>query len=273
MPELPEVETVARQLDPLVAGQVLSRLEILDPLLRFAQNDDVVGSTISQVRRIGKEVVFVLDRSDHVGNPWFLAVHLRMTGRLIHAFGAELRNQRGEQHLRASIELAQGQVLFYDMRRFGTFRLYHSEAEAQPRGAEPLSRSFTAILLRELIRDSRMEAKVWLLRQDRICGIGNIYASEILHDCGISPFRAINSLDGQETAKLASSIKKILRKAIRHCGTTFSDFQNANGEIGGYQKYLRVYQQAGYPCRCCGTDIQRAVQAQRSSFWCPVCQV
>jgi formamidopyrimidine-DNA glycosylase len=273
LPELPEVETVARQLDPLVAGQRLAQIRMLDSLLDFSETKAVEGSTIPRVRRIGKEVMFELHRADHSGVTWFLAVHLRMTGRLIHAFNPGRLAERGDKHLRAILELGQGQVLFYDMRRFGTFRLYRSEQEAQPAGDEPLNRSFNARRLKELIRGSEMPAKVWLLRQDRICGIGNIYASEILHDCAISPFRLVSSLDDDELSRLASSTKKILRKAILHCGTTFSDFQNANGEIGGYQKFLRVYQQQGQPCHNCGTEIVRAVQAQRSSFWCPGCQL
>lgn len=272
MPELPEVETVARQLDPLVAGQRVVQVRIIDVLLRFGETEAVEGSMISRVRRIGKEVMFELERADHADTPWFLAVHLRMTGRLIHAFNPDKLTERGDKHLRASLELEQGRVLFYDMRRFGTFRLYRSEVEAQPAGAEPLARAFNGRHLLELIRGSDMPAKVWLLRQDRICGIGNIYASEILHDCAISPFRPVSTLDDVELERLAASAKKILRKAIKHCGTTFSDFQNANGEIGGYQKYLRVYQQAGQSCHNCGSEIQRTVQAQRSSFWCPGCQ-
>ena len=201
----------------------------------------------------------------------FLAVHLRMTGRLIHSREGQA-SERGERHLRAVLELDMGRVDFFDMRRFGTFKLYSNEAEAQPKGAEPLDRSFTHKKLGELIRGSDMPVKIWLLRQDRICGIGNIYASEILFDCGIDPFRAVSSLTDHELRAITVSIRKILRKAIRHCGTTFSDFQNANGEVGGYQKYLCVYQHSGEGCRHCGTEIQRAVQAQRSTFWCPACQ-
>ncbi len=271
MPELPEVETVARQLDPLVRGQQIGDLQILDHLLAFNEQAEVIGSRIQAVRRIGKEVVFELERADHPEDDWLLAVHLRMTGRLIHESG-RLAEGRGERHLRAVLELKRGRVLFYDMRRFGTFRLYRTLADALPAGQEPLDRSFTATRLNSLIKGSNTAVKVWLLRQDRICGIGNIYASEILHDCGIDPFRPAVSLNEPELNSLVSSTKKILRKAIRHCGTTFSDFQNANGEVGGYQRFLRVYQHAGEGCHSCGTEILRAVQAQRSTFWCPACQ-
>ncbi|MEZ5338445.1 MAG: bifunctional DNA-formamidopyrimidine glycosylase/DNA-(apurinic or apyrimidinic site) lyase [bacterium] len=270
MPELPEVETVARQLDPLVRGRQLRRLHVLDSLLAFDPPSQLSGARIAQVRRIGKEVVFEL-RTPGQADPVFLAVHLRMTGRLIHSLEGQA-SERGERHLRAVLELDRGRVDFFDMRRFGTIKLYATELEAQPAGAEPLDRSFTHRRLGELIRGSEMPVKVWLLRQDRICGIGNIYASEILFDCGIDPFRSVSSLTEPELRVLTASIRKILRKAIRHCGTTFSDFQNANGEVGGYQKYLCVYQHSGEGCRHCGTEIQRAVQAQRSTFWCPACQ-
>lgn len=271
MPELPEVETVARQLDPLVRGRWVERLEVFDSLLEFSRANDVAGSAIVCSRRIGKKVTFELKREDHKDINWFLAVHLRMTGRLIFE-NAGADTNRGEKHLRATMYLDQGSVHFYDMRRFGTFKLYESELLAQPAGAEPLDRSFNAARLAQLINRSNMHIKVWLLRQDRICGIGNIYASEILHDCGIDPFRSAASLNESELDALCKSIKKILKKAIKHCGTTFSDFQNANGEVGGYQKYLRVYQHSGEACRHCGTEILRAMQAQRSTFWCPACQ-
>ncbi|MCB1219453.1 MAG: bifunctional DNA-formamidopyrimidine glycosylase/DNA-(apurinic or apyrimidinic site) lyase [Planctomycetales bacterium] len=271
MPELPEVETVARQLDPLAGRQLIRGVEILDPLLGFSEEERLRGRRISRVRRIGKEVVFQLEDPKGKAAELLLAVHLRMTGRLIYQ-GETDGSDRGDKYLRAVLELEQGKVRFHDMRRFGTMKLYESEAEAQPAGAEPLDRGFNAASIGELIRGSSMEIKVWLLRQDRICGIGNIYASEILHDCGIDPFRPASSLNDAELGLLAASTKKILRKAIKHCGTTFSDFQNANGEVGGYQKYLRVYQHSGEGCRHCGTEILRAVQAQRSTFWCPACQ-
>lgn len=244
-------------------------MQALDHLLQFNDEEAVVGSTVLTVRRIGKEVMFELERADHPDGNWLLGVHLRMTGRLIHH---STSSDRGEKHLRAVIDLDRGRVNFYDMRRFGTIRLYRSEDEAQPIGDEPLLRSFNGRRLAQLVRASNMPVKVWLLRQDRICGIGNIYASEILFDSGIDPFRPISALDQAELDALAISTKKILRKAIRHCGTTFSDFQNANGEVGGYQRYLKVYQHTGEDCPRCGNQIQRAVQAQRSTFWCPACQ-
>ena len=269
MPELPEVETVARQLAPLLTGRSVRGLRILDPRLRRPGTPRLTGRTIRDVSRSGKRVLVELSPAAASGSPAFMAVHLRMTGRLIwaEAFPAE-----SSRHLRARMQLDRGELRFYDARRFGTFDWYRSASAAAPTGHEPLSDALTVGRLRRLIDGSGQELKAWLLRQDRLVGLGNIYASEILWAARLSPFRAAGSLDAQETRRLRNSTRKILRRAIRNCGTTFSDFQDARGVEGSYQSFLAVYGRDGQPCSRCGTSIERAVQQQRSTFFCRGCQ-
>lgn len=167
---------------------------------------------------------------------------------------------------------SRGALLFYDQRRFGTLEILSQPPEEEARGVEPLSPALTTAVLRELLAGSRQEIKAWLLRQDRLVGIGNIYASEILFTAGIHPLRLAGSLSAAESAALKKAVRQILALAVKHCGTTFSDFQDAAGESGGFARFLKVYQRAGQPCRRCATPVERLVQQQRSTFYCPRCQ-
>ena len=267
MPELPEVEIVARQLARRLTGRTVRRLRILDPRLRNGVLPRVSGREIVAVRRSGKRVLIRFSKGG-TRRPLWLAIHLRMTGRLICHDGT----RRDRSHLRARFVLDRGELWFVDTRRFGTFGWYASEAETAPGGVDPLDRDCTAARLGELLGASRQPIKPWLLRQDRLVGLGNIYASEILYAAGISPFRPAGSLDRGEIGRLHRQTRRILRRAIENCGTTFSDFQDSRGVEGSYQRYLRVYDRQGESCRHCGTAIARVVQAQRSTFHCSDCQ-
>jgi formamidopyrimidine-DNA glycosylase len=192
-----------------------------------------------------------------------------MTGRLSwHADPA----RADRTHLRARFDLDRGALLFHDTRRFGTFTWHRSREAARPAGIDPLSPRLTPVAMSNLLRGSRQNVKAWLLRQDRLVGLGNIYASEILHAARISPLRSTESLDDEEVRDLLLSTRRILRRAIRNCGTTFSDFQDARGLTGSYQRYLVVYGRAGERCRRCGGGVRRVVLQQRSTFFCPDCQ-
>lgn len=270
MPELPEVETVARQLAPFVVGREVRSLTILDPRLRAERTPRVAGRTIEQVYRSGKRVLLEFSAPPRGGRPLALAVHLRMTGRLLWETDA---TKSTHDHLRARFRLDGGELLFADTRRFGTFHWYASAADALPDGMEPLSPKLTTLKLGQLIGDSRQNIKTWLLRQDRLVGLGNIYASEILHRAAISPFRPAGSLARDELKRLHASTRHTLRRAIENCGTTFSDFQDAQGVEGSYQQFLAVYDRDGETCRRCGDSIRRVVQQQRSTYHCPGCQV
>jgi len=269
MPELPEVETVARQLRPWLTGRTVRDFRIFDPLLRRKRPPRLVGRRIVHVGRSGKRVLLGFSaRSRRDGALW-LAVHLRMTGRLI--WVAE-GNREPKAHLRARMRLDRGRLSFFDTRRFGTLEWYRDAAEAQPSGIDPLSPALSETVIERMTRGSRQNVKAWLLRQDRLVGLGNIYASEILHVAAISPLREVGSLDGRERRRLLGATRRVLRRAIGNSGTTFSDFQDARGLAGSYQRFLRVYGREGQRCpRCVGTVV-REVQQQRSTFYCPDCQ-
>jgi formamidopyrimidine-DNA glycosylase len=193
-----------------------------------------------------------------------------MTGRLI---WIEESTRAETAHLRARFRMDRGSLLFYDTRRFGTFQFFHSFEETRPEGTDPLSRRLDAKKLGRLMEGSRQNVKAWLLRQDRLVGLGNIYASEILFLAGVSPFREAGSLDAVERSRLLAATRRVLRRAIDHCGTTFSDFQGAQGLTGSYQQYLSVYGREGESCPRCRTPVVRCVQQQRSTFYCPNCQI
>ncbi|MEA2063302.1 MAG: bifunctional DNA-formamidopyrimidine glycosylase/DNA-(apurinic or apyrimidinic site) lyase [Gemmatimonadota bacterium] len=276
MPELPEVETVVRQLAPFLMGRKVEGLEIFDPKLDVPEKALVAGRTVSGISRQGKQVVIRLiagGRGRNSDHSLWLCFHLRMTGRLV-IEGRQTGRLKGvKKHLRARLVLEAGDSLgFYDLRRFGCLNLYRSLDQARPRGLDPLSRFFTARRLGELIACSRQEIKPWLLRQDRLTGIGNIYASEILFAARIDPRRPAGLLTGEQIRCLHRSVRKVLRLAIEHCGTTFSDFQDTRGNSGSFQHLLAVYARQGQPCPRCGQPIVRIVQQQRSTFFSPGCQ-
>lgn len=272
MPELPEVETVARQLAPNIEGLKLKRLLIHDEKLMPLDPSQVEGMTVTSVSRIGKQIAFELQAHKSGGRttgPRFLCVHLRMTGRLL--WKPETKTN-GLKHLRAELIFNGGRLLFQDVRRFGVIKLHETREEAEPNGIDPLSPELNTKRLHRMLSGSGQEIKAWLLRQDRLVGLGNIYASEILHVCGIHPGRRAGTLSYEETKLLFRHTRSILKKAIRHCGTTFSDFQDSRGSSGSFQQFLKVYQHEGEGCRNCGTLIKRLVQQQRSTFFCPLCQ-
>jgi formamidopyrimidine-DNA glycosylase len=268
VPELPEVETVARQLAPRLVGRTVRGLRILDPRLRSGPTPRLAGRSIRRVGRSGKRVLIGFSAPAGGGSPLWLAVHLRMTGRLLWSDGGGSRGQRA----RARLLLDRGELRFVDTRRFGTFDWYRSCEAAAPEGLDPLSPELTVGRLAALLDGSPQSLKVWLLRQDRLVGVGNIYASEILHAARLSPFREAGSLDPGEVRRLRRATRSILERAIRSCGTTFSDFQDARGVSGSYQGLLAVYGREGLACPRCGTPVRRAVQQQRSTFHCPGCQ-
>jgi len=269
VPELPEVETVARQLAPLVAGRRVTRLAIHDRTKLAPPGARLVERTVGRVVRVGKRVLIELQSAPAGAPPLWLAVHLRMTGRLV--FGREVPAGTPQPHVRAQLFLDGGVVSFIDPRRFGTFEWLHALEEAAPDAVDPTEDAFTPDCLAALLRGSPQPLKTWLLRQDRLVGIGNIYASEILWHARLSPFRAAGGLKRDEIARLHGATRAVLAAAIEACGTTFSDFQDAHGLTGSYQRFLAVYEREGEPCPRCGGPVARRTQAQRSTYWCRGC--
>ncbi|MBI5499135.1 MAG: bifunctional DNA-formamidopyrimidine glycosylase/DNA-(apurinic or apyrimidinic site) lyase [Deltaproteobacteria bacterium] len=270
MPELPEVETVARQLAPLLAGRVLRRIDVRGPLLEVADRHLARGRRVLGVTRLGKQVAIALGPAGRGTAACRLICHLRMTGRLIWLGPGETRGN--PRHVRATLRFDGGRLLFIDPRRFGTLRMESADAPVGNSGTDPMDGRFTPPVLAGLLGGSRQGLKPWLLRQDRLLGIGNIYASEILFAARLDPRRAAGSLSRGEIRRMFGAVRSVLARAIRHCGTTFSDFGDTRGRPGGFGRLLAVYGREGLPCRGCGRSVRRIVQQSRSTFYCERCQ-
>jgi formamidopyrimidine-DNA glycosylase len=269
MPELPEVETVVRCLAPVLTGRRVRRLEIFDSKLTIRSRQLPRSRVIHDVFRRGKEIVIDLSRKTKPQKPLWLCVHLRMTGRLI---WSKSSSSSDDHHLRARIILDQGNLLFIDSRRFGIMRLLTCLDNAFAGGIDPLSPEFTDAKLTGLLFRGNQEIKPWLLRQDRLVGLGNIYASEILFAARLHPGRPGGSLTRTEIKRLHGNTRRLLKRAIKYCGTTIADFQDGNGQSGRFQRFLKVYGREGAPCRRCTRPIEKITQQGRSTFFCPACQ-
>ncbi|NLH47538.1 MAG: bifunctional DNA-formamidopyrimidine glycosylase/DNA-(apurinic or apyrimidinic site) lyase [Myxococcales bacterium] len=268
MPEMPEVETVVRSLRRHLPGKRLRRAEVYDPKLNRLDTTALAGRVVRAVVRSGKEIVVDLSRPH---SPLWLCVHLRMTGSLHWSVD---EGPAGQKSARACFVFTDGNLYFLDPRRFGVIRLARRAEEIAAPGVEILSPEFTVPRLAQLLQGGRGPLKPWLLRQDRIVGFGNIYASEVCHRAGLDPRRPAGSLTPAEIKRLHRITREVFTEAIRLGGTTISDFNDCDGECGGYQHRLRVYEREGERCRRrgCGGTICRLVQAGRSTYYCPTCQ-
>lgn len=270
MPELPEVETYRRDMERLVGGRTITRVFVDWPRQVAAPSPakfkrEIAGRKIVSVGRRGKYLIFGLTGG------YSMIVHLRMTGRL-HLVAPDCPPDR---HSHVTWTLDTGMELrFQDPRKFGKVYLVGDPDEIVGRlGPEPFDKKLTAARLVRMVAGKKTALKPLLLNQEFIAGLGNIYVDETLHLSGIHPRRAAGSLSADEARKLLSSIRTVLRKAIRHNGTSFDPFYvDAFGRPGRYQKYLRVYGRHGRECLKCGRTIDRIVVAQRGTHVCHACQ-
>ena len=287
MPELPEVETVRRGLEPTLSGARLSRVRANRPDLRFPLPDGFVqrlsGATILRLDRRAKYLLAPLDRGDT------LVMHLGMTGRFEIAspvgsirpgdFAREVKPD--DKHAHVVFETEAGAVVTYhDPRRFGFMDLIATDAVAAhpwfaAMGPEPLGEAFTGQTLVKAFAGRKQGPKTLLLDQKTVAGLGNIYVCEALHRAGISPFKPSGLIAGKRLGPLAQIIKEVLAEAVAVGGSTLKDFAAADGALGYFQHRFRVYDREGQPCPTpgCKGAIAREVQAGRSTFFCPVCQV
>jgi len=271
VPELPEVETIARTLAPSVRGRVITGIELIDrPLLRKGGRkglEAMRGRRILGVRRRGKMLLIECD-----GGRAFV-FHLKMTGQFLFAKSAAPR----DKHTRLVIRFDDGKnaLHFRDVRKFGFLLCVEGEPESACRelaslGPEPLEvglPEFTAIL-----RGRKGRIKSLLLDQTRIAGIGNIYADEMLFDARIHPLTPASSLSKQAAARLYEAMKRTLTMAIEANGSTLRDYRDADGREGSFQESHKVYGRTGAPCVACGTPIRMKRIGGRSSHYCPRCQ-
>jgi formamidopyrimidine-DNA glycosylase len=271
MPELPEVETVRRQLAPQVVGATITALAVSDPrwcspLAPEELGDVVVGRRVLDLRRRGKYLDWVLEGEVH------LLMHLRMTGTLLLEPGEDYAHTRVELTLDGSRRL-----LFVDPRRFGTGQLVVGDRElesfyASRLGVEPFDEAFTPALLRELARGRRGPIKSFLLDQHQIAGIGNIYADEALFRTGVHPLRRAGTLRPADYARLRDAIREVLNAGIDAQGASIDDFRHLDGARGSFQDRFLVHRREGEPCIVCGTTIRKLVVGGRGTYVCARCQ-
>jgi formamidopyrimidine-DNA glycosylase len=273
MPELPEVETVRRGLEPVLVGRRLDRVVILDPRLSRPEDPDVLaarleGDRVSAVGRRGKYVVIGLESGRH------LLVHLRMTGSFqLGSNGATA----DDPHRRAVVSLDDGaDVMYRDVRRFGTWTLLEPgelDAYLGARiGPEPLARRFDASALERGLAARRAGIKALLLAQRVVAGVGNIYADEALWRARIHPERPAAELTKAETQALHRALRRVLRTGIERHGATLRDYRDPGGRAGAMQDEFAVYGRDGEPCLRCGTAIVKTRVAGRGTWFCPRCQ-
>ncbi|CAN5796316.1 bifunctional DNA-formamidopyrimidine glycosylase/DNA-(apurinic or apyrimidinic site) lyase [soil metagenome] len=270
MPELPEVETIVRDLDHLVRGRTIASVQVLRPDLIKGEAPEgftaaLRGARIRQVTRRAKNIVIELGDQR-------LVVNLGMTGRLLIPSPGDPRPTH--PGVRFMLNDAR-EMVYHDVRRFGRMQRFPGgswEERARRMGVEPLSGEFTAGTLHGLLVRSRVAVKTWLMDQRHVVGVGNIYASEALSRAAIDPRRPASSLTAAEAERLRAAVRDVLQEAIEFRGTTLLDYRDARGESGAFAERLRVYDRAGEPCRSCAGRIIRIVQGGRSTFFCERCQ-
>ena len=272
MPELPEVETIVRQLASTLPGCRIREVTVIrGDLLRPSEDAfsrDLPGQEIQSVTRRGKNIALSLSR------PQVLLVNLGMTGRLLHREQGDRDPLPAHRGLILTLSPS-GALIYSDVRRFGLLRLLTPKewsAASARLGPEPLGRRLTAAGFHSLLARSRSPIHSWLLNQKNIAGAGNIYAAEALFRGRVHPARPAKSLASQEAEALLSGLRAVLREAIEAQGTTLRDYRTARGEEGNFGRALRVYGQEGLPCPRCKTPVERIVLSNRSAFFCPHCQ-
>jgi len=270
MPELPEVETIKRELAPLVTGQRIKSVEFLwtKTLLSpsIAEFDSrVKGRRITGVGRRGKYLIIRLDGGDSI------LVHLRMTGSFLVGRGKELP----DSHTRVVIHLGGGLNMFFiDPRKFGKFQLVEDTSNEilEKLGPEPLSAAFTSAALAAQLSGRKIPIKAVLVDQEVVAGIGNMYADEALYQARIHPLRTADSLSGDEIRRLHRAIRHVLKEAIENKGASIANYFRPGGEHGTAHKEFKVAHRRGQGCPVCGEPIERIVVRQRGTYFCPSCQ-
>ncbi len=273
MPELPEAETIVRDLQKKVTGRTIAGTKVVHSDILGTQltppklSRALKGKTILRVERRAKKIVLRLS------NELVLVISLGMTGRVVASKAARAGDLR---HIAVRFDLDDGSALLYDdARRFGSIEVYTTERWQQRQaslGVEPLADDFTAERLVAMTRTSISPIRNWLLDQTRVSGIGNIYAAEALYRAGVRPTRRANTITRAEAARLRDALREVLIASIEARGTSISDYRDVDGVEGGFAARLYVYDRAEQPCLKCGTPIKRVVFTNRSAFYCPQCQ-
>ncbi|MEM8555520.1 MAG: bifunctional DNA-formamidopyrimidine glycosylase/DNA-(apurinic or apyrimidinic site) lyase [Pseudomonadota bacterium] len=288
MPELPEVETVRRGLDPVMTGARIEKADVRRPDLRWPFPDHMQarleGQTVTRLRRRSKYLLADLDGGET------LLIHLGMSGRILISQDKESAKETlgsyaqahsaPEPHDHVVFEMNNGaRVTFNDPRRFGAMDLMATDGQADHKllaklGPEPLGNGFHADHLAQSFDGKKASIKAALLDQRIVAGLGNIYVCEALFRSGISPKRAAGRISHDHLSALVDAIRQVLTEAIAAGGSSLRDYRQADGDLGYFQHTFRVYGRADQPCLKdgCGGTVIRTVQTGRSSFHCPRCQ-
>lgn len=272
MPELPEVETVCRSLRPHLLNRTISRVRVLEPRLRVRVDEKKIrslrGKQVEAISRVAKYILF------HLSGDAVWLFHLGMSGKLI-CVEANIARQK---HDHIIVELDNGAELrYHDPRRFGLSLVAHKDSLSElPQlrhiGLDPFDVTLSGEYLFRFTRASERRIRDLLLDQQIIAGLGNIYANEILSIAGIKPTARAHRLTRKQVSVIAQTIPDLLSDAIRWCGTSFSDYRDADDKSGEFQNHLRVYDRHGEKCRACPGTIKRVALGNRSAFYCPACQ-
>lgn len=284
MPELPEVETIRRDLIKQIINKKVKKVKIKKSRLVKNPNSffikTLTANKIIRIDRIGKLVIFVLERAG------YLLIHLKMTGQLIyiddrhriaggHSFGSD-KMDYPNKYTHIIIEFVAGSCLYFnDQRTFGYMRIVSEEELSLIKerfGIEPLTRNFTSKNWEKLFRNRRVNLKSLLLNQQLIAGIGNIYADEICFAARIKPTRLVNKLTKEEITELFVQTKKVIKRAIAKRGTTFNSYVDTYGRTGNFVRHLKVYGRGGEKCKKCDSEIKKIKLAGRGTHFCSRCQ-
>jgi len=269
VPELPEVETTLRGIQPHVTGRPVTAVTVRQPMLRYPLPDQferlLVGHSLRSLQRRGKYLLFGLDEGT-------LIVHLGMSGSL----RVLPRDSAPGPHDHIDIAFGEDMLRYRDPRRFGLMLWAEGDPNVHPLlaslGIEPLEPSFDGPWLYRASRSRTTPIKLFLMDSHRIVGVGNIYASESLFRAGIHPATPAGSLGPRRCARLATAIRETLAAAIAAGGSTLRDFVGSDGRPGYFQQQYFVYGRGGEPCRVCARPIHKSIMGQRATFHCPRCQ-
>ncbi len=273
MPELPEVETIRRDLEPLVRGRRITAVDVdaaTLPLLAGAAvsiealRSALVGRTIISLGRRGKYLLFGLD-----DGRTFVA-HLRMTGRVLW----RKSDAPPEAYERGRLVLDDGHDLRWsDLRKFGTWRVVDDVGPLFKRlGPEPIDEGYSAKHLAKVFKGREAAVKTVLLDQEKVAGLGNIYVDEALFEAGVRPESPAGEISKPAIERLAVATREVLLRGIEYRGASFRDYVDGQGNEGQQHMYVKVFRRTGKPCYTCGSEIQRTVVGGRATHYCPKCQ-
>ena len=281
MPELPEVETIARQLDKALTNRTVKKIEVIRERCFYGDAQSIVGWKVSEVSRKSKviEIMFA-------GNEEMIIVHLKMTGQLIFVDGeewivgghptADWTKELPSKHTRVIVNFSDGAKLFFnDMRMFGWMKLVSVEKyekEIKKQVPDVIDKHFTEDYFAKVLEKSGRAIKQVLMDQEKIGGVGNIYANDALYLSGIMPDKKANSLTDKEIKKLYDAVREVISLGIKYGGASAANYVDTKGLGGTYQDHFLTYKKDGEVCKRCGGIIKKMKLGGRGTFYCPGCQ-